>query len=219
MNRFFNPENRFWNFVAKLADVTCMSFLWTLVSLPLVTAGPATTAFYAFTMHLVSDTEGGVWRSFFRELKAHFKKALLLWLLELLGLAFFAADLWGAWNFLLADGGVAGILVLGGCGCLALIFFSCFLYVYPMLAVFDFPMKKLLRDSFVMAMGNLYVTVTLFILIALACVAFYFASGLFFLWVGLYIFISSYFITGVFWKYAEGPEKEEEGKELPEDVD
>ena len=27
MSRLFDPENKFWNFIGKIADVTCMSFL------------------------------------------------------------------------------------------------------------------------------------------------------------------------------------------------
>lgn len=216
MYHLFNPENKFWNFVGKLTDAACMSILWAVVSLPLFTFGGTTTAFYEFCLHQASNTEGGVWRSFFGSFRKHFKKALLLWLLQLLGLAFFAADLLAAWNFFRIQGGVAGIAILGACTCLALIFLSCFLYLYPMLAIFDFPMTKLLRDSFVMAMGNLHVTVTLFVMLALVGVAFYYVSGLFFFWVGLYIFFSSYLITGVFLKYARDPAGEPDGKEQQE---
>ena len=56
MSRLFDPENKFWNFIGKIADVTCMSFLWVGTSLPLVTMGAATTAFYSYTMHQVRDT-------------------------------------------------------------------------------------------------------------------------------------------------------------------
>lgn len=215
MYHLFNPENKFWSFIGKITDVTCMSILWALASLPLFTIGAATTAFFDFTLHQVTDREGKIIRSFFHSFKAHFGKATLLWLMELAGLAFFALDLWAAWNFFLARGGVAGIFLLGFCGCMALIFLSCVIYVYPLLATFDFPLKKILRDSFIMAVGNLHVTVTCFVMTALVCVLIYYVSGLFFLWIGLDIFFSSYFLTGVFLKYVRDPE--EEGKELPEE--
>lgn len=216
MYHLFNPENKFWNFIGKLTDAACMSILWAVVSLPLLTGGAATTAFYEFCLHQATNTEGGVWRSFFGSFRKHFKKAFLLGLIQLAGIAFFAADLLAAWNFFVIRGGVAGIAILAACACLALIFLSCFLYIYPVLALFDFPLKKLFRDSFVMAMGNLHVTVTMFVMLALVGVAFYYVSGLFFFWVGLYIFFSSYFLTGVFMKYARDPEEPEERKELPE---
>ena len=103
MSRIFDPENKFWNAIGKVADVTCMSLLWSLTSLPLVTIGAATTAFYAYTMRQVRDTEGSILSGFFGAFKQHFKKATLLWLLEAAGIAFFAADLvgvpfwWGRW--------------------------------------------------------------------------------------------------------------------------
>ena len=36
MYHLFNPENKFWNFIAKITDVACMSILWALVSLSLI---------------------------------------------------------------------------------------------------------------------------------------------------------------------------------------
>ena len=105
MSRIFDPENKFWNAIGKVADVTCMSLLWSLTSLPLVTIGAATTAFYAYTMRQVRDTEGSILSGFFGAFKQHFKKATLLWLLEAAGIAFFAADLDGA----LPDGAVSGL--------------------------------------------------------------------------------------------------------------
>ena len=74
MSRIFDPENKFWSAIGKGADVTCMSFLWTITSLPLVAVGAATTAFYAYTMRKVRDTEGGILSGFFSAFRQHFKK-------------------------------------------------------------------------------------------------------------------------------------------------
>lgn len=201
--------------MGKLTDVACMSFLWAFTSLPFFTLGAATTAFYEFTVHQVRDIEGAVWKSYFDAFRAHFKKATLLWLIELAGLVFFAADLWAAWNFYNVRGGAAGIAVLGLCACFAVIFLSCTFYIYPTLAIYDFPIKKLLTNSFVMAMGNLPVSVTLFVLAALTCVGIYYLSGLFFFWIGLFIFFSSYFIVGVFLKYTGNPDDGSVGEDAP----
>ena len=97
MYHLFNPENKFWNFIAKITDVACMSILWALVSLPVFTIGATTTAFYDFALHQVNDREGKILKSFFSSFKAHFGRATLLWLIELAGIAFLALDLWAAW--------------------------------------------------------------------------------------------------------------------------
>ena len=201
MSRIFDPENKFWSGISKIADVTCMSFLWTLTSLPLVTMGAATTAFYAYTMRQVRDTEGSVLAGFFKAFRQHFKKATLLWLLEVAGLAFFAVDLVGAWNFYLVVGGLPAILLGALVLCLTVLFLGCTFYVWPLLAVFDFPLKKILGNSFIMAVGNLPATLTLALVWGLTGAGCFYMSGVFFVWVGLAIFVSSYFIDTVFKKY------------------
>ena len=105
MVHLFDPENRFWAFVGKLADVFCLSLLWLLTSLPVVTAGAATAAFYHFSIHQVNDTESTVWHGFFAAFRRFFKKATLLWLMEAAGFAFLGCDLWLAWRYFESVGG------------------------------------------------------------------------------------------------------------------
>lgn len=201
MNRLFNPENKFWNFFAKLADVACMSILWIICCIPIITVGAATASFYGFTMHQVSETEGGIWKSFWSGVKTNFKKGTILWGIEVAVLLFLTYDLFAAWQYFTLSTSTISLLVLSFCTCISLILLSMLQYIYPLLAVFHFPIKKILSNSFIIAMGNLPVTITLFVLFGLVLVGCYYLSGLFFFWIGLYIFFSSYFITGVFKKY------------------
>ena len=134
MIKLFDPENKFWQFLNKVTDAALMSLLWLLTSLPLVTIGASTAAFYSYTLKQVSNQEGSLVKSYFSAFRAHFKRATLLWLLQAAGTAFFAADLWAVWNFLLIQGGAAGVAVLGVCGFCALAFLCCCLYAYPVLA-------------------------------------------------------------------------------------
>ena len=208
MYGLFNPENKFWNFVAKLADVCLMSFLWLIASVPIFTVGAATAAFYDFTLRQVVDQEGGIWSSFWPSFKRNFKKATLLWLLQLFGSAFLVVDLYASWKMYLSAG-LPALFMLSICGCASLVFIFCTYYAYPILAHFDFPLKKVIKDSFIMSMANLHVSITLLVISLAAAAAIYFVSGLFFFWIGLAIFVSSYFLTGVFGKYTgEAPNKE-----------
>lgn len=217
MHTLFNPENKFWNFMGKITDVACMSLLWLLTSLPVFTIGASTAAFYSFTLDAVGDNEGRVIGSYFSAFKANFKKATLLWLLQLALGALLAVNLYAAWNFYLAKGVVAlGFLSLSGCA--ALVVICCSVYIYPILAAYDFPVKKILTDSFVMATGNLHVTISVLVLFLLAAVGIYYLGGLFFFWIGLAIFFSSYFIWGLFLKYAGVKvEKKKKKKNSPMD--
>ncbi len=201
MHTLFNPENSFWNFMGKVTDAACMSFLWLITSLPIITIGASTAAFYSFTLDAVQDREGAVWHSYFSAFRKNFKKATVLWLLQLVLAVFLSVNLYAAWNFYLAKGilglglfslALFGMIVFVGTGC----------YIYPILVSYDFPVKKVITDSFVMAVGNPHVTLSVMVLFLLAGVGIYYISGLFFFWIALAIFFSSYFIWGLFLKYA-----------------
>ena len=201
MHMLFNPENKFWIFIGKIADVACMSLLWTLTSLPVITIGASTAAFYSFTMDAVQDLEGGVWSSYFQAFRKNFKKATLLWVLQLILFVFLSVNLYAAWKLYLAKGFIAlGILSLALCSMLLLI--GTGVYLYPITVTYNFPVKKVIADSFVMAIRNPHVTISCLALHFLASVAIYNLSGFFFFWIGLTIFFSSYFVLGVFLKYS-----------------
>ena len=201
MHTLFNPENKFWNFMGKITDVACMSILWLLTSLPVITIGASTAAFYSFTLDAVQDGEGAVLRSYFSEFRKNFKKATILWMLQLILTVFLTVNLFAAWNFYLAKGIIGlGLLSLALFGMIVCI--GTGLYLYPILVSYDFPIKKVIADSFIMAVGNPHVTLSVIVVFLLAGVGIYYISGLFFFWIGLAIFFSSYFIWGLFLKYA-----------------
>jgi len=178
-----------------------MSLLWLITSLPIVTVGASTAAFYSFTLDAVQDMEGGVWSSYFSAFRENFKKATAIWLLQLVLLVFLSVNLYAAWNFYLAKGilglGLFSLALFGVIVCVCT-----GLYLYPILVAYDFPVKKVITDSFVMAVGNPHVTISVLVLFFLAGVGIYYISGVFFFWIGLAVFFSSYFIWGLFLKYA-----------------
>lgn len=201
MYTLFNPENKFWIFMGKITDVACMSILWLITSIPIFTIGAATAAFYSFTLAAVQDMEGGVWHSYFHAFREHFKKATLIWVPQLILFVVLAVNLYAAWNFYLVKGILGlGVFSLALFGVIVLICTG--LYVYPIVVSYDFPIKKVISDAFVMAIRNPHVTLSCMVLFILTGVGIYYLSGLFFFWIGLGIFFSSYFIFGVFMKYA-----------------
>lgn len=201
MHTLFNPENKFWNFMGKVTDVAVMSILWLITSLPIITIGASTAAFYSFTLDAVGDLEGNVFTNYFSAFRENFKKSTLIWLMQVAAFAALSVNLYAAWHFYLAKGVIAlGLFSLALCGMLILIGTS--VYLHPILVSYDFPIKKIITDSFIMAIGNLHVTLSIIVIFGVAAVGIYYISGLFFFWLGLAFFFSSYFIWGLFLKYA-----------------
>ena len=65
-NSFFNPENWLWKPFGKIADHLILSALWLLCSVPIVTAGAASTALYDCAAHCTLGGEPGMLSRFFR---------------------------------------------------------------------------------------------------------------------------------------------------------
>ena len=76
----FNYDNPVWRFIGKFFDVLILNVLWTVVSIPIFTAGAATTAVYYVLLKLVRDEEGSTVKSFFKSFKENFKQATVIWL-------------------------------------------------------------------------------------------------------------------------------------------
>jgi uncharacterized membrane protein YesL len=80
---FFNPDHGIMFFLSKVADIFCLSILWLICSLPLVTIGAATTALYYTAVKVIRRERSYILQSFFRSFRENFFDATLLWLLLL----------------------------------------------------------------------------------------------------------------------------------------
>ena len=201
-NGIFNPENRFWRFMDKIADVFFLGILWFIFSIPLVTIGASTTAMYQFTLKQADDEEGHVLPSFWRAFRKNFLPATALWLILLAGGLFLAVDVWACMNISLPP--LVRVLCFGVLICLSILYLMTALYVFPILSRFQLPFKRILPHAFISAVGNLYVTMTVIvvhILFAFLCNA---VLILFPVFVSLTAFVSSYFFRSVFVRYQLG---------------
>lgn len=90
----FDVNNPFWQFLNKMTDQFLLSLLWLACSIPLVTFGASTTAFFSVSMRLHEDLEGSLLKEFFQEFRRCFKRSTGIWLVQLAVFALVAVDLW-----------------------------------------------------------------------------------------------------------------------------
>lgn len=207
MDFLFNPENKFWSFMTKITDVFCIAILWFLTSIPIITMGAATTSLYQFTLKQTDDEEGYVWKSFWKAFRKNFLPATIIWIAVLAAGAFLAVDVWACLNVTMPS--AIRILCFALLLCLALVYVLTALYVFPILSRFDLPVKKIIANGFVMAMGNLYVSVTILVIYVVFLVLSYRILILFPVFMSLAAFFSSYFFRHVFSRYWDDDEQEE----------
>ena len=81
--KLFSYDNPILSTLRRLADYFVLGLLWVVASVPVITGGAATTAALQTVKTSIRKDEGQMWRTFWRQFRAEFKQATILWLLML----------------------------------------------------------------------------------------------------------------------------------------
>lgn len=214
MNNFFNPDNFFWRWFGKLADIFVLSILWILCCLPVLTIAPSCIALYDTVSHCVHGQEEHPYKRFFRTLKAE--------LLRGIGITV----LWGVISFILIVG-YNFLYQMGENSQFAAIYSN--VYLVTMLvpvAVFGWliPIESRFTHSFIslhktaatFAIVHLPTTALILGLLAAAIVLIMFIPVLALLIPGLLVTFQCWFIEKVFKQYMPETNEEETSDDAAE---
>lgn len=166
MNGIFNPENRFWRWVDRAADVLILSLLWSVCSIPVITIGAASTALYDAAVRCVRGGERTPYSRFFRTFAAEFKTATLSWLTWGGGMAALLAG-----HILLltsAQGSQAPMALSMACLVLAIAAAGVLCWLFPLLSRFKFTFSGLSRTAVQFWFAHLPSTAAMAAILALA---------------------------------------------------
>lgn len=92
MRWIFDINNPIMRYVIKIFDCMCLSVLWLVTCLPIVTIGASTTAMFAVIHRYIRMEEGGIWKTFWKTFREEFKRTTLCWLLAMALLALLIVD-------------------------------------------------------------------------------------------------------------------------------
>lgn len=201
INGIFNPENRFWSFIDKIVNLCLLGILWTLFSLPVVTAGASTTALFGYTLPLTEDEEGYVWQTFIRTFRKHFVKSTVFWIGILAGEGFLVYDLYCCLH--LNVPGALRIVAFAVLACLIIVFSLTAVWLFPLTVYEDGTIRQTLSRAVVLAVGNPGMTVAIVLLYALFGIAVYYIPVLFMVWFAFFSYLTSYFYRATFRKYLQ----------------
>ena len=204
MEGFFDPNGKMMDLLWKPVHIMFLNLLWVLFSLPIVTIGASTTALYSVLIKMRNNKEGKLLRDFWDAFKGNFRQATIIWLMILLAAFVFTTDI----TFFLNMGGLFGMaaaMLFVGLD-VALVVMS--LYVFPILAVFENPILKTVKNALLLPPRYLGWTVVLLALTILT------AIGVFLYWpligwfaFGLAAFICAWIFDKIFRRYY--PKEEE----------
>ncbi len=80
MRKLFDMESPLMGFLFKTFDCICLSLLWLLFSLPVLTMGAATAALYATVHKCIQKEEGHLIPTFWNAFRENFKTATVCWM-------------------------------------------------------------------------------------------------------------------------------------------
>lgn len=92
MKRLFDFGNPLMRNLIRIFDCMCLSVLWILFSIPIITMGAASAALYATVYKYIRKDEGYLWKTFWGAFKENLKRSTLAWLVPLAVLALLIVD-------------------------------------------------------------------------------------------------------------------------------
>lgn len=194
--------------LGKVTDCLCLSLLWVISCIPIVTVGAATTAMYYTIKKVVQYGITGIFREYWHSFRLNFKQATMIWLILVLIYGLLAISCYGAYVLYLAEYIPKALMVFLLLLVSAVTMWA--IYLFPCLARFNNATKQIMKNCVWFAILNLPRTILLFAILLLTIVATVLIP------IGLFLFpaggmlISSYIMEHVFRKYMSPEDLAEE---------
>lgn len=171
MENFFNLDNKFFQGIGKLVDMICLSILWIVLCIPVVTAGAATTAMYYTVNKVIRHSRGYLAREFFGAFKSNFKQSTIVWLILFVMYILMGMDCYIMYQYAKAGESYGSFYVVFVV-LIALVTMWA-IYLFPYMARFENKTKQVLKNTFFIAIANLGKTVWMFVLFLVAVIMSY----------------------------------------------
>lgn len=152
MKRLFRYEGPITQGVEKVLDFLLLSVLWLVLSLPVLTAGAASTALYYTVRKVLRREIGHISKEFLRCWKTNFRQSTVLWLI-LLGIeAFLGVDIWLVYG--LCRSGILHQSVLYLLLMLAVLCLTWGQYLFSYLSRFSDTTGRILKNCLMILLSN-----------------------------------------------------------------
>ena len=214
MGELFNLDNKFFQGINKIIDCVCLSFLWLLLCIPVVTAGAATTALYYTVNKVIRNNRSYIWKEFWHAFRTNFKQSTLVWLILIFIYVIMGIDCYIMFQYAKAGVSYGSLYIVFAV--LMLIVTMWANYLFPYMARFENTLKAVLKNCVIMALLNLGKSVVLLVLFLAALVVTYVFFPAIMILPAVYMLLVNFILEKVFVKYMT-PEDIEAEKERNEE--
>lgn len=153
------------NIIAKISDAITLGILWLVCSIPIVTLGASTTAFYYAYNKAIREGRGYTTKEFFYAFKTNFKQSTIMWLVIAGMEILFVADIF----ILNASAEGMQLATISMAILMALVVFVLIvgLFVFPYIARFECDTKTIVKNVLFIIITNFIWGVVLLIVFGL----------------------------------------------------
>ncbi|MGN0427217.1 MAG: YesL family protein [Agathobacter sp.] len=194
----FNLDNPIWKYLGRVWDALCLTALFVIFSIPIITMGAAATATSYVAQKIMKDEEGHILNQFVSSFKANLKQSIGTWLICLIVAVILGFNFWFYYHMDHDFARVMMIVVL----VIGYIFLMIVHFLFPVIARFENPWKNQFALAFFLAMKNfgwtlLMITTTLVITV----VSIFITQFLVVFSIGLAALIDAWICNMIFDKY------------------
>ncbi len=158
----FNPDSPLMVTMAQITDCIFLSLFWLLGCFPVVTVGASFAALYDATFRGFRQGEKNTWQRFFRVFRENWKAGIVPTLVFLLAAGIGGRGLIQVWNAAVA--GTVSWTIFSASAFLGILVLGTLSVLFPVLSRFENSTVGLLRNTVLLALGNLPRTLALGIL-------------------------------------------------------
>lgn len=199
MNGLFSYDNPVIRGVNKVVDFVCLTLLWWFFSIPIITLGASTAAFYYTFNKTICRDNGYIWRSFWRAFKENIKLSTILFLVQLIIYVIVFFNCYA--TLLLYETVMLKFVcwIIWGFSIVIVMWTCCWI---PYSARFNDSIKIVIKNSAVMTLMNLHWSILVFAMFTVSIVLMNIFIFAFLLTPALYLAGSCWAYEKVFRKYS-----------------
>ena len=168
MQGLFRYDGGFAKLFGKIADVACLSLLWFISSIPIITMGAGFCALYSTVYKVIRFDRAGLWSEYWTSFRQNFKQATISWLCLLA--VYFLIGFSGLNAYALFEQGKlpTWILVMLGIVAAFVTMWACCLF--PCISRFYNRLGNIAKNCMIIVLANIIPFVGILVLLVLAIV-------------------------------------------------
>lgn len=159
---FFNPKGAATRFLTSICNLIIVNLLFIITSIPVFSLGASLTALYRITIAIVAGDNPAVFREYLKAFKDNFLRSTLLLLLYTALSGFFIFEIYMVRTMMEPQFAWAQYPAYFFLFAIA----ASSLYSFPLIAWFDTSFKQMLKNSLLLAITNLPITIMYIVITA-----------------------------------------------------